>query len=267
MTKPNLFIAGAQKSGTPTIYRMLEKHPDVFMPQHKELNFFNQSEITQNDFETYCKNFDGAQNQKYISEATPHYYNSNANGDGKSITADRIARFVGPDVTIMLLLRNPVERALAGWRHNFIHGKLDQSMSIFETPSSMGILQLSHYARHWDAWARVFSEKNIHVFLHDTLSAHPKFLLRDMLQKLQLPFDEAYYKNFSFDKPANEVVEKMQKNNVSILPGFERDVIERLVEMFNKDIVHVEKITGLNLDHWRDAGEISKRFYSIARAA
>jgi hypothetical protein len=113
VTKPNLFISGAQKSGTSTLHNMLAMHPDIYMSQQKELNFFNRGDITEQDFDRYLENFSGAKEQKYVGEATPHNYSSNANKDGKSATANRIARFIGTNITLVLILRNPVERALA----------------------------------------------------------------------------------------------------------------------------------------------------------
>ncbi len=37
---PNLFIVGAPKGGTTTLWRYLDQHPDVFMSPEKEPNFF-----------------------------------------------------------------------------------------------------------------------------------------------------------------------------------------------------------------------------------
>ena len=38
--KPNLFIVGAPRCGTTSLYRYLGQHPDIFMSSEKELNFF-----------------------------------------------------------------------------------------------------------------------------------------------------------------------------------------------------------------------------------
>jgi hypothetical protein len=146
-----------------------------------------------------------------------------------------------------------------------VYGKLDISTTIFDAPKNMEILELSHYARHWEAWAQVFGEENIHSFLYDKLYAYPKFLLREVLDELELPFNEADYKDFAFEKPENKVTDNMERNKVTLLPGFDLDLIKQLVDRYEADISHVEKIMGQNLEHWRDAGEISKRFQNIGR--
>ena len=40
MSKVDFFIVGAPKSGTTALYSYLSTHPDIFLPQHKEPNFF-----------------------------------------------------------------------------------------------------------------------------------------------------------------------------------------------------------------------------------
>ena len=40
MTLPTFLIIGTMKGGTTSLYRYLRQHPEVFMPERKELNFF-----------------------------------------------------------------------------------------------------------------------------------------------------------------------------------------------------------------------------------
>src|SRR5207253_543932 len=37
---PNFLVIGAMKAGTTSLWAYLRQHPDVFMPEDKELNFF-----------------------------------------------------------------------------------------------------------------------------------------------------------------------------------------------------------------------------------
>ncbi len=36
---PNFLIIGAQKSGTTWLWNEIRQHPDIFMPEHKELHY------------------------------------------------------------------------------------------------------------------------------------------------------------------------------------------------------------------------------------
>jgi len=40
MKKPNLFVVGEAKSGTTALYDFLTQHPDIFMCDPKEPDFF-----------------------------------------------------------------------------------------------------------------------------------------------------------------------------------------------------------------------------------
>ena len=42
VTWPNLFVVGAAKAGTTSLYRYLGEHPDVYMSPMKEPHFFSQ---------------------------------------------------------------------------------------------------------------------------------------------------------------------------------------------------------------------------------
>ena len=41
MKKPNLFLIGAAKCGTTSLYHYLKQHPDLFFPEHKEPHYFS----------------------------------------------------------------------------------------------------------------------------------------------------------------------------------------------------------------------------------
>jgi hypothetical protein len=111
---PDFLILGAPKAGTTALYHALKQHPDVFMPEQKELRFFafegqkvdpkdpvNRRAVT--DLDTYRAHFAGAAASQVSGEASPGYLSS--------VEAPaRIKRTV-PDVRMVAILRNPVERA------------------------------------------------------------------------------------------------------------------------------------------------------------
>ena len=41
MTSPTFLVIGAEKAGTTWLYDRLRRHPDIFMPDVKELHYFN----------------------------------------------------------------------------------------------------------------------------------------------------------------------------------------------------------------------------------
>ncbi len=45
LVKPNFFIIGAPKAGTTSMWDLLRRHPDIFMPRLKEPAFFSLAEV------------------------------------------------------------------------------------------------------------------------------------------------------------------------------------------------------------------------------
>lgn len=102
---PNLFIVGAAKSGTTSLWHILKQHPDVFMPEdelYKEPGFFSDLYGIK-DRDKYLSIFSKASHEKYVGEATNAYLT-----DPNS--ARRIYEF-NPDSKIIIMLRHPVMRA------------------------------------------------------------------------------------------------------------------------------------------------------------
>lgn len=113
---PNLFIAGAAKAGTTSLYAYLRAHPDVFFPPIKEPHYFAdvrpapEHRYAQRRFitrrEDYLALFAGAGKARLRGDASPSYLWSEK-------APARIAE-VSPEARILVLLRDPVERA---WSH------------------------------------------------------------------------------------------------------------------------------------------------------
>jgi hypothetical protein len=104
MRKPDFFIVGAPKSGTTAMYFYLKQHPEIFMPERKELHFFGSDFFAPHfvrDLKEYLKFFEGADNKKRIGEASVWYLYSKR-------AAFEIKEF-NPDADIIIMLRNPVD--------------------------------------------------------------------------------------------------------------------------------------------------------------
>ena len=94
MNKPNLFIVGAPKCGTTSMFSYLQQHPDIFMSNNKEPHYFgsdltrigNLYNFTENE---YLKLFLNANNEKIIGEASTHYlYSKTAPKEIKSFNKE-----------------------------------------------------------------------------------------------------------------------------------------------------------------------------------
>jgi len=112
--KPNFFIVGAARSGTSALYHYLKQHPDIFMSEIKEPQYFCTDFHRESDkfFKKkvrfpiranrhYLKLFKNVSNEKFLGEASPQYLYSKE-------AAKNIYHF-NPSAKIIISLRNPVE--------------------------------------------------------------------------------------------------------------------------------------------------------------
>jgi hypothetical protein len=123
---PNFLIVGAAKSGTTSLYQYLNEHPEIFMSRMKEPRFLISTvftgmspddprysallKLTVTKFGEYAKLFENGKKAKAIGEATAtylYYYQ-------KAIP--NIKKYLN-DVKIIIILRNPVDRAFSSYKH------------------------------------------------------------------------------------------------------------------------------------------------------
>lgn len=103
MRKPDLFIVGAPKCGTTALHRYLSQHPDIYMSEPKEPNYFGSliASFAKSDEQYLQYAFSGWQDEKVAGEASPWYLACPS-------SAERIKAF-NPRAKIVIMLRNPVE--------------------------------------------------------------------------------------------------------------------------------------------------------------
>jgi hypothetical protein len=104
---PNLFILGAGKSGTTSLWSMLRAHPEVHMSVPKEPSFFSTQFQIVRDPISYFRLFDSP--RRWRGDAS-HVYMSNPD------TAP-ILRALFPQARFIVILRAPQARAHALYRH------------------------------------------------------------------------------------------------------------------------------------------------------
>src|SRR5688572_14326389 len=110
---PDFLIVGAMRSGTTSLHKYLQAHPDVFVASGKEVHFFDRRYGRGLDW--YRSRFAGVTTERVVGEATPAYmYDENA--------IARIAHDL-PDARLIVVLRNPVDRAYSHYWRNRSRGR------------------------------------------------------------------------------------------------------------------------------------------------
>ena len=126
---PNLLIVGAAKSGTTSLHNYLRQHPEIFMTKHKEPHFLINSDIGKNRIHNavltlgeYKSMFKTSRCYKYKGESSVMYLTY------PDFSIKNINKYLSNDVKIIIILRNPIERAFAGYLHNFRYNS-DENLS------------------------------------------------------------------------------------------------------------------------------------------
>lgn len=117
-TLPNLFIVGAAKSGTTSLHNYLNQHPDVFMCTPKEPHFLINNEIGKDRIpisicseNEYLDLFLEGRGEKYRGESSVMYLMF------PEIVIPKINQQFGEECKIIIMLRDPIERAYSGFQH------------------------------------------------------------------------------------------------------------------------------------------------------
>ena len=118
---PNFIIAGASKSGTSSIYYYLSRHPQVLLSHKKEIDFYWKN--YQRGIDWYLAHFPTiTDNPDFITgEATPNY-----------IRFPKVAQRIKdtfPQTKIILLLRNPADRAISWHYHKLNSGLTNEDLA------------------------------------------------------------------------------------------------------------------------------------------
>ncbi|MBT3417167.1 MAG: sulfotransferase [Flavobacteriales bacterium] len=217
--KVNFIVIGAMKAATTSLDTYLKQHPDIFMTKVKEPMFFNNfnqnkdykllgrkgNKIT--TLEEYFSLFSDVENESAIGEASPAYiYNENA---------PQLIKEHLPDVKIIAILRQPVERAYS----NYLHTKRADRENLNSFEQAIEIenqriednwsplyhyIEKGYYSVQLKRYYNIFPKENIKVYLFEDVVKNPNETLKDIFKFLNV--DE------------NIEVDTSKKSNVSGTP-------------------------------------------------
>jgi hypothetical protein len=147
---PSFLIIGAMKGGTTSLYHYLKAHPQVFMPQTKELHYFVAEKNLRRGVGWYQRQFRNADHALAVGEASPDYTKFPLHQG----VPERIAELI-PEVRLIYVIRNPLERIRSHYRHDLACGRerrpIDQAVAGNEhylAPSRYA-LQIEQYLAHF----------------------------------------------------------------------------------------------------------------------
>jgi Sulfotransferase domain len=207
---PDYIIIGAQKCGTSSLYRYLNDHPAIAPAAGKEVHYFDWHYSRgprwyRAHFPTIVARemFRARAGRPLVTgEASPYYlFHPHAPGRIKALL---------PNVKLIALLRNPVERALSAYHHQVRAGSeplpFDEAMDqeparlapevdrLTQDPAykSMAHRRFSYlargrYADQLEAWFRVFPREQLLVVRSEDFFEEPAATVAQVLEFLGLP--------------------------------------------------------------------------------
>lgn len=224
---PDFIGIGAQKSGTTWLYHNLRAHPDLFLPDRKELHYFDHE--LHRGLKWYARHFEGA-GSRVKGEITPSY---------GSIRRGRIlyVRKIIPEARIIFLMRNPVDRAWSQAKMNLVKRRkitMDQvpDEHFFAHFSNEKSIKRGSYRNMLEAWLSIFPEEQVLIRFFEDVSGRPKELLSDVFRHIGASLD-VEWEALPYNKVIRQGVgEPMPEKFRTFLQNLYRDEIHWVADRF-----------------------------------
>jgi hypothetical protein len=193
MRFPDFIVIGAQNSGTTFLDTLLREHPGIFMPRKlKETHFFDL--YFDRGPEWYSSMFQKT-GSLICGENTPNYlFNAEA--------PSRILSLI-PNVRLIAVLRNPVERILSGYRKAVTRFGLKVSIRPF-LEENQNIISVSRYYEQFVRYFNSFKHDQIQILLFEELIASPVTEMHAVFRFIGV--DDTFCPS-SIDIAANQTIE------------------------------------------------------------
>lgn len=210
---PNFFLVGAAKAGTTSLYHYLKQHPGIYMSPIKEPNYFAEEIRVQNlelsmrrlaearapslrkyldgpakenfsggpveEWKDYLKLFAHASEETAIGEASPCYLWS-------PTAPARIAQ-VFPNARIIIVLRDPADRAFSQYRHMMTFASRNISFTTFvdqgmadtgeRISETYPFLHFGFYFEQIERYLEHFPREQIQIGFYEDFVADPQAFL------------------------------------------------------------------------------------------
>lgn len=279
MTLPSFIGIGAERSGSTWLYKLLQQHPQVYMPENrKEIHFFDKNYHKEFQwYESFFPDEQIAKNYKAIGEFTPAYLNCTQ-------CAERISALNSVQ-KLIVILRNPVNRAYSAYGHFIRMANYQKSFEeyINEFPKS---IEQGLYGEQLDDYLKYYDRKDICCLIFENAVNDIDSTKRKLANFLEIELDQ-FPESSGLEKVNQTYLPRFKKlneiscyvrnklvnkdlfwlvNTIKIL-GFQKileygkksnslqpmslETKHNLRKFFEQDIKKIESSMNINLDIWR----------------
>jgi hypothetical protein len=240
----DFILAGAQKSGTTALHYFLSRHPDIVMGDQQEIHFFDNDAmfVSKVDYEQLHTHYPLLAPSTIAGDCTPSYmYYEPA--------AERIWKY-NPQIKLLIILRNPVERAFAHWNMQRFRGRepLDFFDAVREEQTRIGgapppearrfaYVDRGFYGRQLTRLFKLFPREQVKAVKFEDFKKNQPETLASILSFLER-------------KPRRSVRIK-DRNIVPYERAMNWEERVFLYNLFAKDIAKVEQMLGWDCSDWK----------------
>lgn len=205
MKHPNFFISGAPRCGTTALYTYLSEHPQIFMSEVKELNYFatdfpHVQKIAFKTVDDYHKVFANADERHLgVGEASPFYLFS-------QVAFKNMAAY-DPGAKVILILRNPVDFVESYHQLNLsllredepdlakawdLQAERKQGRHIPSGARGTALLmygEVGQFGKYVARLLEIFPREQVKIFLYDDLRDDTRAVYEELLRFINVPSD------------------------------------------------------------------------------
>lgn len=243
----HFFIVGAQRSGTTYLYHLLDHHPQIFMarPVQPEPKFFLLDQLYAQGLDYYYQAFfAGCEEGQILGEKSTSYIESEK-------AAQRIIQTF-PDAKIIIVLRNPIRRAISNYWFSVNNGletlplpdaiyREDERREDYDheriSASPYAYMQRGRYIEYIKRYEKYIPAAQMKILLHEQLIADPA-VTEDLLQFLGVSID--------YVPPDREVKNAAEKRTTAI-PD---DLLRYMEDFFAEPNTRLADYLKVDLSRW-----------------
>lgn len=262
---PDFLLIGANKGGTTSIYKYLIQHPSIAMSNIKEPMYFVADPILSNAPEnqasignpTFTYNLDDY--SSLFPDETPGVLLGEASTAylcNPMVAAPNIKSVV-PNVKLIAVLREPIDRALSAYKMVHGQGFDDRDLSAAFRPDSSPLLihrrhgvkdylRIGLYGQQIREFLRYFLEEQMLFIKYDNFRNNPQRELERICEFLEIVAIQ-----FDVSKSFNRAVDNATINQTSQISTLGSGQLEQLKRVFREDIALTQYLTGLDLGDWQ----------------
>ena len=285
--KVDFFIVGAPKAGTTSLYHYLSEHPQVEMSSQKEPDYFSDKAIHQqgmyygknrvNTLDKYESLFVQKEGVVYGEGSVSYLFYDNVAEDIKKYN---------PNAKIIIMLRNPIERAFSHYLMDYRLGLVSDSFENIITKKSkhknahlfyQQYIEVSKYANQIQRYLDFFEKENILFIDYEDLKNNVSKTVDQVYDFLNISTEFAADINTkynTFTMPKNKGIRfiysfvflrkiltfflpiYLVKNIRAFLfkadkkPELLKETSSQLSIIFNNDIKKLDEVLGKNYSKW-----------------